>query len=205
MFDNRPNIILNEEFLIELERTGNLANLANRITTTEARLNQQYIQVNTTDITNTVVTPAVLRNQAGVLTTQNIQNQINNITNNNLTQLNNLPNQTQRIRERLTQNRLNLVGIMTVQQEIVNLNANIVGGNTILGLNNQITTLTNELNICRTLGSSFRQRRTERNKRLGLTNPNQIAQCDANIQSHSDAIDTTITNDGTFLDPTLLA
>jgi len=198
LFDNSQNIILNEEFLVELERTGNLSNLPTRITTTIQRLVQTAIQVNGTDIANTVITPA------NVNTVQNIQTQIDAINNNYLPPLTNLPTQIQTLRNRLTENRQNLIGIRNTQQEIANINGTITWVNTIAGLTNEINILTNEQNICRTLGSNFRQRRSEKNRLTGLTDATQQAQCNANIQSYTDTIDTTITNDGALLNPVLL-
>jgi hypothetical protein len=89
---------LNEEFLIELGRTGDLTSLATRIPNARRELNQPAIQVNNTDITNTVV------NLTTINTAKKIQEEINTITNTNVRNLDALPNQITRVRERLKQN-----------------------------------------------------------------------------------------------------
>ncbi|MEI6119072.1 MAG: hypothetical protein WCP92_07885 [bacterium] len=144
LFDNRPNIVLNEAFLVELERTGNLANLGNRITTTRGRLNQNHIQVNNINIANTVVNPA------NTNTVQNIQREIDTIANTNVRNLDALPNQTTRIRERLNENRRVLHEIEDIQIKINNVtNPN----NTPQVLQNNINTTQRQINACSSIGA----------------------------------------------------
>ena len=139
LFENRPNIVLNEEFLVELERTGNLAGLTNRINGARNGLNQNPIQVNNTAITNAVVNPANMN------TVQNIEREINTITNTNIRNLDVLPNQITRIRERLNQNRWILQQIEDIQ---TNIN-NITNPNTTAQvIQNTINTAQTQLNAC---------------------------------------------------------
>ncbi len=107
--------MLNQEFLLELEKTGNLAKLDNRITKNKNKLKQSAIKIKNTNITNTVV------NTANVGTVENIQKEINTITNTNIKNIDGLPNQITRIRERLNKNRDILTQIEDIQTDISNI------------------------------------------------------------------------------------
>lgn len=137
---------MNQEFLVELEKTGNLANLATRITTTRGKLNQTAIQINNTNIniTNTVI------NLANTLTAKDIQKEIDTIANVNVKNLDVLPNQISGIRGRLNENRKVLYDIEDIQTKI----NNITNPNTTPQIiQTNINTTQRQINACSSIGA----------------------------------------------------
>lgn len=102
-------------------------------------MNQAAIQVNNTNIANTVVNPA------NTNTAENIQREINTITNTNIRNLDALPNQITRIRERLNQNRTILTQIEDIQ---TNINNTTNPNTTTQVIQNNINTTQSQLNAC---------------------------------------------------------
>ncbi|MCX6824516.1 MAG: hypothetical protein NT085_05325 [candidate division SR1 bacterium] len=197
LFENRPNIVLNEEFLVELEKTGNLASFAIRIPAIKNKLNQTAIPVNTINITNTVV------NLANTNTAKSIQDEINAITNTNIKNLDALPNQITRVREKLNKNRENLIDIRNIQQKIDDINTNR-GNNTqtVAQINAQMRTTNTQITACKSVRSIF-ESITQEEANLITASDKQKGNIEGKILKLRNSLATMLTNQGANLPGTL--
>ena len=175
LFDNTNSITLDSESLLELQRTTNLSNLQNRVNNTLNWLNQNYISINWNNIVDTVINPA------NINSAQNIQNEVNTISNTNMRNIDNLPNQIQTVRNRLNDNRTKLLEIERRQTRITQIWN--VTDRTI-----DIAQATRRLTMLNQISGLLTQRDTLTNRLLNTNNNTQ------NIQNQINQIDVQIWN-----------
>lgn len=180
LFDNTNSITLDDELILELNRTTDLSDLQNRVNNVLNWLNQNQITINWNNIASTVIIPANMNS------IQNIQNAINNITNTHIRNIDNLPNQIQTIRNRLKDNHTKLVEIERRQTRIIQIWNPVDRTTDIAQTSRRLATLNQ-------ISGLLTQRDTLTNRLLNTNNNQQ------NIQNQIDQINIQIWNLNTSL------